>query len=72
MNDHIRPRRKFANCHPLDSTVLIVAEYDGGNRVTVTDTRGKNRRSILASSLRASAVNARTGKPYKSGYAPVD
>lgn len=69
--DHIYPRRKFAHCHPLDSTVLIVREYNGGDRVKVTDSRGKNVRWIEAKSLRPSATK-KNGDRYKSGYAPVD
>ena len=71
MNDHIRAGRKFAHCHPYDSTVLIVREYDGGDRVLVTDTRGKNPRGVLAKNLHASATT-KTGRSRRSGYAPVD
>lgn len=69
-NDHIYAGREFYNLHPLDSTHLLVASYDGGNRVDVTDTNGKRPRSILATSLRPSATK-KNGDPYKSGYAPA-
>jgi hypothetical protein len=69
--DHIRPGREFYNLHPLDQTHLLVADYDGSDRVDVTDTNGKRPRSIAAASLRPSATKP-NGGPYKSGYAPVN
>jgi len=68
--DHIRPNTRYAACHPLDNIVLIVHEYDGGDRVKVSDPRGKNVRWIDAKQLRPSATKA-DGTPYKSGYAPA-
>lgn len=69
-NDHIYPGRKFAHCHPLDSTTLIVREYNGGDRVKVADVRGRNVRWISAKQIRPSATKP-NGEPYKTGYAPA-
>ncbi|GAA1100223.1 hypothetical protein [Nocardiopsis metallicus] len=68
--DHIQPGREFYNLHPLDQTHLLVAAYDGGDRVDVTDTNGKRPRNILASSLRPDTTKP-NGEPYKTGYAPA-
>lgn len=67
---HIQPNRRYVHCHPLDSTTVIVREYDGGDRVKVSDPRGKNVRWIDAKQIRPSATKA-DGTPYKSGYAPA-
>lgn len=68
--DHIQPNKRYVHCHPLDSTTLIVREYDGGDRVKVSDVRGRNVRWISAKQIRPSAIKP-NGEPYKTGYAPA-
>ncbi|MBB4931804.1 hypothetical protein F4561_002624 [Lipingzhangella halophila] len=70
--DHIREGRLFRSLSPYESTTIRVIRYaPGATRVDVADTRGKNPRSILASSLRPSATKP-NGSRYRSGYAPAD
>lgn len=67
---HIQPNRRYIHCHPHENTMIVVREYDGGDRVKVADPRGKHVRWIDAKMLRPSATKP-NGEPYKSGYAPA-
>ncbi|WP_435108113.1 hypothetical protein [Nocardiopsis synnemataformans] len=69
-NPHIYAGREFVSLAPRDSITLVVAEYDGGEKVTVTDTNGKRKRSIKASSLLPTGIRP-DGTRIKNGYAPT-